>query len=149
MATKVFQKDIWIERDIDGSLWGFFKRPEKNENGACFYRLFENLYNREVTDIQEELNLTNINKPHKIKVKLIFENLPDSSESSEKDIPDYQIKVKQLKKETLAYYNYILLLKEEYELMCKTIEHLDTIKTAYTELKELLKSTFDEFENKQ
>lgn len=84
MATKVFQKDIWVEKDTDGSLWGFFKRPEKNENGACFYRMFENLYNKEVADIQEELNLTNINKPHKIKVKLIFENLPDSSDSSEK-----------------------------------------------------------------
>lgn len=97
MATKVFQKDIWVARDDDKSLWSFLAKPIKNkEKGAYFYKNFDAflkednilfvscLYHQNLTNIQKELNLTNINKPYKIKVKIIFENLPDSSDSSEK-----------------------------------------------------------------
>lgn len=142
MATKVFQKDIWVKRDADGSLWGFFKRPEKNENGACFYEILKNLYNKEVADIQE-VNLTNIKEPYKIKVTIIFEDLPNVDKAGLPYRPEILQKAANVVRE---YTDCLLITKYELSELKARIRDLEQTRDNYLSLKRELKLALEDIE---
>lgn len=150
MATKEFQKNIWIARDLDESLRGFFSKPEKNENGAYFSReedpddrMFEHLCNRELTDLQEELNLTNIKEPYKIKVTIIFEDLPNVDKAGLPYRPEILQKAANVVRE---YTDCLLITKYELSELKARIRDLEQTRDNYLSLKRELKLALEDIE---
>lgn len=150
MATKEFQKDIWIARDLDESLWGFFSKPEKNENGDYFSRkedpydrMFEHLCNKKLTDLQEELNLTNIEEPYKIKVTIIFEDLPDVNKAGLPYRPETLKKAANVVRE---YTDCLLITKYELSELKARIRDLEQTRDNYLSLKRELKLALEDIE---
>lgn len=154
MATKVFEHDLWIARDKNNSLWSFLEEPAKSKEEGIYYckndeftkndmPFISCLHNRNLTDIQKELNLTNINEPYKIKVKLIFEDLPDIDKAG---LP---YRSEMLQKAAYAVYEHtdcLLVTKSEISELKARIRDLEQIKEAYFDLKTELKLALKDIE---
>lgn len=156
MATKVFQKDIWVARNDDKSIWSFLAEPIRNEKeGAYFYKDFDAflnqdniplvscLYHKDLTNIQEELNLINIKEPYKIKVTVVFEDLPDVDKAGLPYRPEILQKAANVVRE---YTDCLLITKYELSELKARIRNLEQIKEAYFSLKEELKLALKDIE---
>lgn len=159
MATKVFQKDLWVARNDDESIWSFLAEPIKDEKeGAYFYKDFDTflklkkednipligcLYNKDLTNIQKELNLTNIKEPYKIKVTVVFEDLPDVDKAGLPCRPEMLQKAANVVRE---YTDCLLITKYELSELKARIRNLEQIKEAYFSLKEELKLALKDIE---
>ena len=156
MATKVFQKDIWVARNDDKSIWSFLAKPIRNEEeGAYFYRNFDAylkqdntlfvscFYHQDLTSTQEELNLTNIKEPYKIKVTITFEDLPDVDKAG---LPYRSEMLQKAANVVREYTDCLLITKYELSELKARIRDLEQIKEAYLSLKRELKLALEDIE---